>query len=89
MEVSHTSRWRENILGQGNSKWTVSETEETWHVWESAERSAWLQWGEHVGLWSAVRLKSQESDQTASLAMIRSLDSSLRVVGSQWFPAGV
>lgn len=50
---------------------------------------AWLQWGKHMGLWSVVRLKSQESDQTASPAMIRSLDSTLRVVGSQWFPAGV
>lgn len=73
------------FCAEGTASGQVFKTEETWHVWESCVATL----GKHTGLWSAVRLKPQESDQTASPAMIRSLDSTLRVVGSQWFPAGV
>lgn len=39
------------------------EAEETWHVPEAAAGPARRQWG----LWSVVKLKSQESDQTGPL----------------------
>lgn len=49
-----------NVPGRGSSKCKGSKTEEISHIPEPAES----QWGEQWGLWSVVRLKSKESDQT-------------------------
>lgn len=62
-KVSPPSSWKENVLGRGNSRCKGSEMGESCCVRDPAAWAAWLQWGEHVGLWSVVGLRSRESDQ--------------------------